>query len=444
MGYPGVEEGFAVKRHIHIGATLLLLCGLHEGAVAASEQTWAGYYGHWGYGSRFESMRPTADGGCVLAGYVSGFNEATLDAWIVKLDAAGEIEWQKMLGGPWNDFFFDVQPLQGGGLVAVGRRDHHVGASVFETYLWCVSFDMTGAVRWQRSFDLGPSYADGRDVAEAGDGAVLVLGQDYSTQPISDVVTKLTDTGGVAWQRRLRTRNPLVEIVPSSDGGWATHDGRVVMKFDADGEALWALDYGRTITSLASTADGGYVAAGRVDYEKPFHIIRLESNGAVLWSRLCAVTDAGGGIGSIAAVSGGIDGGLWLAGTGSFKWVARVDKDGSPLWATKLKQPGYVDHLRLDAVSDGTALLACKAYLPDLPVRSGGLLVRIGSVGWIESCESIVKAIDVVCKASKVNAKVRDVGTGDLSIRPSTPTVHVYRASGIRLDLCHQDRVEKR
>src|SRR5690349_17222234 len=61
-------------------------------------------------GDYAHSIKPTSDGGYIVAGYtqgpdggdVSGFhgnNMYVMDCWIVKIDRQGDLQWQKCLGG---------------------------------------------------------------------------------------------------------------------------------------------------------------------------------------------------------------------------------------------------------------------------------------------------------------------------------------------------------
>lgn len=56
----------------------------------------------------FKSVIQTSDGGYALAGYTKSYNDANGDAWIFKLNAAGDSVWCQFHGGPQEDFANDV------------------------------------------------------------------------------------------------------------------------------------------------------------------------------------------------------------------------------------------------------------------------------------------------------------------------------------------------
>ncbi len=71
-------------------------------------------------------IQQTADGGYIIAassdsnnGDVSG-NKGMRDYWIVKIDMAGVIQWQKSLGGSNDDFVYSIQQTADGGYIVSG------------------------------------------------------------------------------------------------------------------------------------------------------------------------------------------------------------------------------------------------------------------------------------------------------------------------------------
>ena len=54
------------------------------------------------------------------SGDVTGTNHGGWDYWVVKLDAAGALSWQKLLGGSGYDEGMSVQQTADGGYVLLG------------------------------------------------------------------------------------------------------------------------------------------------------------------------------------------------------------------------------------------------------------------------------------------------------------------------------------
>jgi hypothetical protein len=71
------------------------------------------------------SAAPTADGGFILAGYSNIFQQE-FDGWLVKTDAQGNIQWQRLYTGTEQTGFNDVElwdiiQTADGGYAAAGR-----------------------------------------------------------------------------------------------------------------------------------------------------------------------------------------------------------------------------------------------------------------------------------------------------------------------------------
>src|SRR6185295_12690926 len=105
---------------------LLLICASGSLAQQAPAIEWqkcyGGVYHDWGP----NSIKQTTDGGFIIAGYtnssdgdVSG-NHGGEDYWIVKLDASGNVQWQKCLGGSGDEEPFSIQQTADGGFIIAG------------------------------------------------------------------------------------------------------------------------------------------------------------------------------------------------------------------------------------------------------------------------------------------------------------------------------------
>jgi hypothetical protein len=112
-------------------------------------------------GEEGHSIQQTTDGGYIVAGLstsndgdVSGGHGAS-DCWVVKLDGAGQIEWQKPLGGSKSDAAYFVQQTNDGGYFIAGNsysNDGDVSENKGSADYWVVKLSENGTLEWQRSF----------------------------------------------------------------------------------------------------------------------------------------------------------------------------------------------------------------------------------------------------------------------------------------------------
>nr|WP_319538551.1 PKD domain-containing protein [uncultured Methanospirillum sp.] len=105
------------------------------------------------------SIISTKDGGYLIGGYtnstdgnVSG-NHGYYDAWIVKLDAQGNLTWQKCLGGTGDDGAESVtQDSDGGYLIAgyTNSDEGDVSGNHGDYDAWTLKLDAEGNLKWQK------------------------------------------------------------------------------------------------------------------------------------------------------------------------------------------------------------------------------------------------------------------------------------------------------
>jgi hypothetical protein len=104
----------------------------------------------------FSSIQQTSDGGYIVGGYtysndgdVTGLHGVSADYWIVKLDANGNVEWQKTLGGTGLDLGGYVQQTNDGGYIVAGGSyswDGDVTGNHGNNDYWIVKLEGNGTI----------------------------------------------------------------------------------------------------------------------------------------------------------------------------------------------------------------------------------------------------------------------------------------------------------
>jgi hypothetical protein len=194
----------------------------------AGSALWSRCFG----GSRADSARSvanTADGGFFVAGVtysndgnVTGNHNPTgnfSDAWVIKVNATGNLVWQKTYGGSFTDQANSICATTDGGAVIAGWTNsadgdvtHLHGPAGGAADFWVVKIDDTGAIQWQNTY--GGSRNDyAQSIKQTRDGGFIVVGNTYSND--SDVagnhdnsgatadvwVVKLNASGAITWQK---------------------------------------------------------------------------------------------------------------------------------------------------------------------------------------------------------------------------------------------------
>lgn len=156
-------------------------------------------------------IRRTSDGGCLVAGALDSASDR-LDAWIMKLDALGDVAWETRLVSGGAEEFTD----------AVESGDHFYAAGYSDGGPLVVRFDDTGAVIWQRSYG-GGGYAQA--LQPLADGSLAVAGSIPGLpgdEGYDGWLIMLASDGTVRWQRRYGgpTDDRIAAIAPDGAGGF--------------------------------------------------------------------------------------------------------------------------------------------------------------------------------------------------------------------------------
>src|SRR5438132_9128685 len=107
------------------GLIVLILSSIQAVAVTAQATNpipvWAKTFHANGAAETANSMQQTADGGYIVAGSTNSSGvPGHPHAWVVKLDALGNVVWQKTYGGNGPDGACSVQQTSDGGFIVAG------------------------------------------------------------------------------------------------------------------------------------------------------------------------------------------------------------------------------------------------------------------------------------------------------------------------------------
>ncbi len=291
----------------------------------------------------------TVDGGYLVAGSTLAItstqdvvgNHGGSDGWIVKLDNAGNIQWQKCLGGSLNEHIWAVESTIDGGFIAAGSAtsvDGDVSGNHGAMDYWIVKLDLTGNIQWQKS--LGGTKDDAaRSVKQTEDGGYILAGYSYSSD--GDVirskgkrngkdadywVVKLDPAGIIQWQKGIggtkdETAHSIVQTVNgyvvagfsnSNDGEVSGHHGNSgnkpngdptadcwIVKLSNSGNIIWQRSLGGDGNDIAlaviAAPDGSCTVVGHSNSSNgdvtnnhggiDYWVARFNSNGIIEWQK---------------------------------------------------------------------------------------------------------------------------------------------------------------
>lgn len=222
------------------------------------------------------------------------------DYWIVRLTASGVKLWDKTYGGSSGDSPNSVIQLTDGGFAVAGVSSSNSSGDKTENSrggndCWILKLDASGNLIWNKTLG-GNSYDGAFSIAESSDKGIVFSGNSSSARSgdktddpkgRSDYwLVKLSSSGSKVWDKTIGGIEPVNGgfLQPSSDGGWLiagdTYSGAGadksesskgfndlwLVKTNAVGTKVWDKTIGGPAndfcTYLARTSDGGLVLTG--------------------------------------------------------------------------------------------------------------------------------------------------------------------------------------
>ncbi|MCJ7580435.1 MAG: hypothetical protein MUP98_07855 [Candidatus Aminicenantes bacterium] len=331
----------------------------------APDKQWAIRYDAW---SPSGGMQQTQDGGYIVP----------LEGYLVKISAAGFIEWQYTYPGHTTN---SVASTLEGGCIAAGETRSYYGKSLDISVM---KLSAWGEVEWQKSYN--SPYDDLRkevahSIQQTNDGGYIVAGYALEYGPWNStshiLFLKLTSSGEQEWHQEYTYRtfeglNQSFSIQQTSDNGFIAvgfvgairHEERLdicILKLSPQGEIEWIKLYGgerrEEAYSIQQTADGGYIVAGNESSfpgQRGALILKLSFDGQIEWQKsykrdvpicanyICQTPDGGYAV----AGSGYNRTGIWflkLAQDGAVEWQKDFDREtnGAAYSIQPLDEGGY-------------------------------------------------------------------------------------------------------
>jgi hypothetical protein len=328
-----------------------------------------------------KSLIQTSDGGYAIAGFTSSFGAGEADVYVVKLDANGNLQWTQTIGGPAIEEGNSLIQTSDGGYAIAGYTSSF-GAGSGDVYV--VKLDANGNLQWTRTIG-GKGWDAGGSLIQTSDGGYVIAGYTISFGAGGrDVyVVKLDANGNLQWTKTIGGKNDDagLSLIQTSDGGYVIAGYTIsfgaggrdvyVVKLDANGNLQWTKTIGGKNDdaglSLIQTSDGGYTIAGTTTSfgagEADVYVVKLDANGNLQWTK--TIVGPASEIGfSLIQTS---DGGYAIAGsTNSFGagdndvYVIKLNANGNLQWTKTIgaKNNKYSNKPSLIQASDGGYAIA--------------------------------------------------------------------------------------
>jgi hypothetical protein len=327
-------------------------------------------------------------------GDVSGTNNGNDDYWIVKLDDQGNIIWDKLIGGNSDDKATSIRQTADGGYIVAGYSYSSASGDVTEINhgnfdYWIVKLDASGNITWNRLLG-GDAFEETHDILQGVDGTYVIAGVSTSSAngnvtPVNHGgqdhwIVRLDAAGTVLWNKLLggngdesvqsiqqtSTEDYILagysassangDVTGTNHGGATTFDYWIV-KLDRFGNIIWNKLLGgqgqERAYSIKTTSDGGYIVAGTSASSSAsgdvtgishgsfdYWIVKLDGTGNISWNRLIGGNNSEFAFSLIQTN----DGGFIVAGNSASSYNGDVTAGnhatGDDIWIIKLWSNG--------------------------------------------------------------------------------------------------------
>ncbi|OFY95874.1 MAG: hypothetical protein A2309_05105, partial [Bacteroidetes bacterium RIFOXYB2_FULL_35_7] len=262
---------------------------------------WLKYYGDT-LNSQCWDMIATRDSGFLMIGNTFLGNDTIngyIQAWLIKTDSIGNVEWERKFGGINADYVYNVKQTPDSGYIVAGQTAS-MGAG--STDLWLFKTDSEGNLQWQQAYGtIGADWGGGVDIA-LDKGYILTGSLNVNVATIACII-KTDSLGNEQWRKTygFEYGEALTKVKSLPDSGYIASGSTNfnpqvgfqgwIARFNSDGDTLWTKMFGgpydEYFYDLILTDDGGFAMAGVYtqaiqpnDYD--MWLVKTDSNGCAL------------------------------------------------------------------------------------------------------------------------------------------------------------------
>lgn len=268
---------------------------------ADGEKLWDKTYG----GPKDEygwAMAPTTDGGYVLAGQTESYGEGGKDGYLIKVNGEGEELWSQTFGGPQEDRLFSIDRSADSGFIMVGTTKGF-GTADGNRDAYLVKTNDLGEVDWFQVF--GDAHDDvGHSVRQTTDEGYIVTGytKSFGAQNYDTWLIKTDEAGILQWQELYGGNgdNRTIYGEETEDGGYITVGYSrsfqsigwdvFLAKSNSSGEVAWHKTFGGSAEdtgyTIRQTSDEGYILTGETysfgEGAGDMYVIKVNQEGEII------------------------------------------------------------------------------------------------------------------------------------------------------------------
>jgi len=391
-------------------------------------------------------LAPTADSGYMIAGRTSSFGSGGNDGLFIRVNKKGNVLWSKSVGGNLDDYFQTLIKTSDNGFMACGQTKSYGNVAGDG---WLVKIDAAGNVQWSKKYGDGNANGDIIfDVIELSEGGYAFCGTHrYAPGSAQSFVGRVDNQGNTIWSRQYGNGGSdqlwgLTEdgnsIVVAGFYQASTFYDSYVMKLDkANGNVQWIRGYdaeNRSTQFYRIKKNGsGYQVAGLV----------LDSYSIINQQNFVWNLNADGSVQNVRKMTipgvHNIDFGWYPRSDGGFITVngeytsnadliiSNVNPDGSLAWSKKYQRVGqqFINIIIPSAEGGGYAAIGYNNTQGTVQDSNNVYLIRFDSLANAENCSGTITSELTVSSPSNQTPTPDVVAAGNVTINNSVINVGV-------------------
>jgi hypothetical protein len=420
--------------------------------ISFYQRTYGGNKDDFGYHSA-----PTADSGYVIAGHTNSFGNGGYDGLLTKVSKKGNTVWSKAIGGSGNDLLFTVNRTSDNGFIACGQTKSYGNAA---GDAWLVKTDASGNVQWSKKY--GDGNVNGElayDVTQLSDGGYAFCGVHRFAGGVAESFVLRTDNqGNVMWSKQYGINgsddaNGILEdgnfllVTGFYQDGVSFYSGYVMKLDKSNGVIQWIKGYdaenrstwlGKLTKTSTGYQVGSVITDNYADQNQQLCIWNLNTDGTIQNVRKLSIP----GIWSISYGWYSLADGGFIAvnsenNATSDAIICRVNANGSLAWSKKYIRTGRQQITGISASAEGGYAATGTNNNPGTIADSNNVYVmRVDSLGDAGNCSGITTTDLTVVTPSFTLPVPNLVDLGNVTINNPVITVGVINPVPVTNTLC--------
>jgi type IX secretion system substrate protein len=294
------------------------------------------------------------------------------DYWIVKYDKHGKIQWDKTIGGGDFDYLASIEQTKDSGYILGGSSSSNKSGEKTEDSrgsqdMWIVKLNKAGQIQWDKTTG-GSDFDYLASIEQTSDGGYIFGGSSNSNKSGDKTqnsrgradywVLKTDNAGNIQWQRTIggSDDDQLTAVHQTSDGGYVLGG------------------YSDSDSSGEKTGNNKCNCHG-VAYSWDYWIVKLNSKGQIQWDKTIGgnntdgwntieqTRDGGYVVGGISSSNASGDKTQNSKGASDY-WIVKLDNNGNKQWDKTIGGSSYDGNssFSIQQTKDGGYVMASESY----------------------------------------------------------------------------------